>query len=104
MSKMIIDTAKTVRQVVLYQAQAIPEELFDIQADSYNNTIRWNIGHMIYWMDTYMTLGFSKESAIPASYASFFNSGTAPANWVDTPPSKEELIQQLSSQLTPYPS
>ncbi|MCY9696505.1 DinB family protein [Paenibacillus alginolyticus] len=99
MSKMIIDTAKTVRQVVLYQAQAIPEELFDIQADSYNNTIRWNIGHMIYWMDTYMTLGFSKESAIPASYASFFNSGTAPANWADTPPSKEELIQQLSSQL-----
>lgn len=52
MSKMIIDTAKTVRQVVLYQVQAIPEELFDIQADSYNNTIRWNIGHMIYWMDT----------------------------------------------------
>lgn len=99
MSEMIIDTAKKVRQVALYQAQAIPEELFDIQADSYNNTIRWNLGHMIYWMDAYMTLGFSKESAIPASYAAFFNSGTAPANWVDMPPSKEELIQQLSGQL-----
>ncbi|WP_367618544.1 DinB family protein [Paenibacillus andongensis] len=99
MSEMIIDTAKKVRQVVLYQMQAIPEELFDIQADSYNNTIRWNIGHMIYWMDTYMTLAFSKDSSIPASYASFFNSGTAPANWANTPPSKEELIQELSIQL-----
>jgi hypothetical protein len=100
MSELIIGTAKTVRQVALHQVQAITEELFDIQADSYNNTIRWNVGHMIYWMDAYMMLGFSKESAVPASYASFFNSGTAPANWTDTPPSKEELIQQLSAQLS----
>lgn len=100
MSEMIISTTKTVRQVAIQQVQAIQEELFDIQAAYYNNTIRWNVGHMIYWMDAYMMLGFSKKSAIPASYASFFSSGTAPANWTNTPPSKEELIQQLSSQLS----
>ncbi|MDQ0116223.1 DinB family protein [Paenibacillus harenae] len=99
MSEMIINSAKTVRQLVLQQVKAIPEDLYDIQPDCYNNTIRWNIGHMIYWMDAYMSLGFSKESAIPATYASFFNSGTAPSNWTDTPPSKEELIEFLSDQL-----
>jgi hypothetical protein len=100
MSEMIINTAQTVRQLVLQQVQAIPEELFDIQPDSFNNTVRWNVGHMIYWMDAYMSLGFSHESAIPAAYSSFFKSGTAPANWTDTPPSKEELIQQMSRQLS----
>ncbi|WP_053372502.1 DinB family protein [Paenibacillus sp. FJAT-27812] len=100
MSEMMIKTAQTVRQLVLQQVQAIPEELFDIQPDAYNNTVRWNVGHMIYWMDVYMSLGFSRQSAIPAAYASFFKSGTAPANWTDTPPSKEELIQQLSDQLS----
>lgn len=79
--------------------QGIPEELFDSQADSYNNTIRWNVGHMIYWMDAYMKMGFSMDSAIPESYASFFNSGTSPASWTNIPPSKDELILQLSAQL-----
>jgi DinB superfamily len=100
MSEIIIHTAKSVRQLVLHQVQAIPEEVYDIQLDAFNNTIRWNVGHMIYWMDTYMTLCFSKDSAIPVSYASFFNSGTKPANWTDTPPTKGELIEQLSRQLS----
>ncbi|MZQ81988.1 DinB family protein [Paenibacillus sp. 5J-6] len=99
MSETIIGTAKTVHQVALHKVQSISEELFDLQPDSYNNTIRWNVGHMIYWMDAYMKLGFSKDSAIPESYASFFNSGTLPANWNQTPPSKVELIEQLSAQL-----
>ncbi|BFT73469.1 DinB family protein [Paenibacillus sp. P36] len=99
MSETIISTAKTVRQVVLHKVQGIPEELFDIQADSYNNTIRWNVGHMVYWMDAYMKIGFAKDSMIPESYATFFNSGTSPASWTHIPPSKEELIVQLSAQL-----
>jgi hypothetical protein len=51
MSVMIINTAKIVRQVVLQQVQAIPEELFNVQAAGFNNTIRWNVGHIIYWME-----------------------------------------------------
>ncbi|EGG35848.1 conserved domain protein [Paenibacillus sp. HGF5] len=40
MSEMIINTAKTGRQLVLQQVKVIPEELFDIQAAGFNNTIR----------------------------------------------------------------
>lgn len=99
MSEMIIHTAKNVRQLVLQQVQAIPEENFDMQPQPYNNTLRWNVGHIIYWMDLCMSLGFSKASAIPDNYASFFNSGTTPANWTGSPPSKDELIEQLVLQL-----
>jgi len=100
MSEMIMNTAKIVRQVVLQQVQAIREELFDIQAEDFNNTIRWNVGHIIYWMDKYSTLSFGFPSAIPGSYDTLFNSGTKPVDWTFAPPSKEELVEMLTAQLS----
>lgn len=99
MSEIIISTAQTLRQVVLQQVQAIPEELYDIKPDAFNNTVRWNVGHIIFWMDSYLSLCFQSAPAIPASYAAFFNSGTKPGDWKEVPPSKEELLQELSRQL-----
>ncbi|CAG7658515.1 DinB family protein [Paenibacillus allorhizosphaerae] len=100
MSEMIINTAKTARHVLLQQVQAIPEELFDIQPAGFNNTIRWNVGHMIYWMDMYSTLGFGSPSALPDSYCTLFSSGTKPLDWTFAPPSKEELVEMLMAQLS----
>jgi len=100
MSEMIINTAKIVRQVVLQQVEAIREELYDIQAEGFNNTIRWHVGHMVYWLDKYSTLSFGSPSAIPDSYDTLFNSGTKPSDWTFAPPSKEELVEMLTVQLT----
>ncbi|MEC0256645.1 DinB family protein [Paenibacillus lautus] len=100
MSEMMINTAKTARQVLLQQVQAIPEELFDIQPAGFNNTIRWNVGHMIYWMDKYSPLIFGSPSAIPDLYETLFNSGTKPLDWTFAPPSKEELVEMLTTQLS----
>lgn len=100
MSEMIINTAKILRQVVMQQVQAIPEELFDIQPEGFNNTIRWNVGHMIYWMDKYSTLSFGSASAIPDTYDALFNSGTKPSDWTITPPSKEEIVEILTDQFS----
>ncbi|OMF78778.1 DinB family protein [Paenibacillus glucanolyticus] len=105
MSGMIISTAKIVRQVVLQQVQTIPEELFDIQAAGFNNTIRWNVGHIIYWLDQYSILSFGFPSVgfpsvIPDSYVALFSSGTKPSDWTSAPPSKEELVEMLKAQLS----
>lgn len=100
MSEMIINTAKTVRQVVLQQVNAIPEERFDVQAAGFNNTIRWNVGHIIYWMDRYATLSFGSPTAIPGLYETLFNSGTKPSDWTFAPPSKEVLVEMLTAQLS----
>ncbi|MDP4096802.1 DinB family protein [Paenibacillus sp. P96] len=102
MTHSAISTSKVLRQIVIGQVQAIPEERFDIQAEGFNNTIRWNIGHVIYWMDKYSTLSFASLSAVPDHYASLFNSGTKPSDWEITPPSKEELVNLLSSQLSRF--
>ncbi|MEF3306593.1 DinB family protein [Paenibacillus sp. GYB003] len=99
MSEIIIRTAQSLRQLVVRQVQAIPEEMFDIKPDVFNNNIRWNVGHIVFWMDSYLSLCFRTGSAIPASYAELFNSGTKPADWTKAPPSKEEMIRELSLQL-----
>jgi hypothetical protein len=52
MSQASIQTAKTVRQLLIESIQAIPEEIYDVQPEGFPNTIRWNVGHqatMLHW-------------------------------------------------------
>ncbi|WNC17572.1 DinB family protein [Brevibacillus brevis] len=99
MSKSMIHTAISVRQLALHQIQSIPEEFFDKQPPQFSNTIRWNVGHIAFCLDYFLSLGLPYTSSLPESYAAFFNAGTKPADWTMGPPSKEELVQALSAQL-----
>ncbi|AFC27961.1 hypothetical protein PM3016_1022 [Paenibacillus mucilaginosus 3016] len=96
----IFHTAKVLRQIAIGQLQGAEEEKFDVQPEGFSNTVRWNAGHMIYFLDKFSTLSFGTPSAVPDSYEAFFTSGTKPSDWTQTPPSKEELLGQLSAQLT----
>ncbi|WP_274654627.1 DinB family protein [Paenibacillus humicola] len=100
MANSIISSGKVLRQIVIGQLQGISEDQFDVQVKGFNNTIRWNVGHMVYWMDKYSTLSFGLPSAIPPHYESLFGSGTKPSEWTMTPPSKEELTERLMAQLS----
>ena len=100
MSNSIIATGKVLRQIVIGQLQGVPEDQFDIQPRGFNNTVRWNAGHMVYWMDKYAALSFGLPSSIPPHYESLFGSGTRPSEWTTTPPSKEELTERLMAQLS----
>ncbi|MFD0697697.1 DinB family protein [Paenibacillus sp. GCM10027628] len=96
----IINTGKILRQIVIGQLQGVSEDQLDMQPEGFNNTIRWNVGHMIYWMDKYSTLSFGSPSAIPAHFEALFCSGTKPSDWTIAPPSKEELTELLVAQLS----
>lgn len=96
----IVNTGKVLHQLVIGQVQGIPESLFDITPAGFRNTIRWNVGHIVFWLDRYQQLCFGSASTIPASYETLFNSGTKPADWTISPPSQEELVQQLANQLS----
>lgn len=100
MANSIITSGKVLHQIVIGQLQGVSEDQFDFQAKGFNNTIRWNVGHMVYWMDKYSTLSFGYPSAIPSHYESLFGSGTKPSEWTITPPSKEELIERIMAQLS----
>ncbi|WP_248924260.1 DinB family protein [Paenibacillus hamazuiensis] len=100
MAKSIISTGKVLRQIVIGQLQGVSEDRFDIQPKGFNNTIRWNVGHMVYWMDKYFSLCFGFSSAVPPQYEALFGSGTKPADWTVAPPSKDELTEMLMAQLS----
>ncbi|MGO4109730.1 DinB family protein [Paenibacillus sp. YAF4_2] len=100
MTNSIITSGKVLQQIVIGQLQGVSEDQFDIQAKGFNNTIRWNVGHIVYWMDKYSTLSFGLPSVIPPHYASLFGSGTKPTEWTINPPSKEELTELLMAQLS----
>lgn len=102
MSNALLSTAKSVRQMVIQQIQAISEELFDAQPDQFNNTIRWNVGHIAFTNEYFLSLGLPIEFNLPDNYAQLFNTGTKPSDWNDIPPTKEQLIQNLSSQLASF--
>ncbi|MFJ9499739.1 DinB family protein [Brevibacillus centrosporus] len=99
MSQSMIRTALSVRQLVLHQIQSIPEDLFDKQPPQFANTIRWNVGHIAFCLNYFLTLGLPFSTSLPGTYAAFFHTGTKPADWTAAPPSKEELVQCLSAQL-----
>jgi hypothetical protein len=100
MANSIITSGNVLHQIVIGQLQGVSEDQFDIQAKGFNNTIRWNVGHMVYWMDKYSALSFFLPPSIPIHYESLFGSGTKPSEWTITPPSKEELIELLMAQLS----
>ena len=100
MTQSIIRTGNVLRSIVIGQLQEVSESQMDIQPEGFRNTVRWNIGHIVYWMDKYVSLSFDSPSAIPLQYEALFNSGTKPSDWTETPPSKEELIGMLTVQLS----
>jgi hypothetical protein len=100
MAQSIINTGKVLRQIVIGQLQVVSESRMDIQPEGFPNTVRWNIGHMVYWLDKYASISFGSLSAIPTQYETLFNSGTKPSDWTVMPPSKDELTALLASQLS----
>lgn len=100
MAQSIINTGKVLRQIIIGQLQDVPESQMDIQPEGFRNSVRWNVGHIVYWLDKYASLSFGSPSAIPAQYETLFNSGTKPSAWTATPPSKDELIGMLEVQLS----
>lgn len=99
MSQSMIATATSVRQIGLQQIPLIPEELLDIQSPAFSNTLRWNIGHIVFCFQHFLSIGLPYQSDLPASYSTLFQPGTKPSDWTTTPPSKDELIHYLSVQL-----
>jgi hypothetical protein len=98
MLQTMIQTALTARQLVLGSVQQIPEDWYDIRPSAFPNIIRWNIGHIITMMDWFLNDIEGYNFELPQHYSSLFASGTKPADWTTAPPSKEELIEQLSRQ------
>jgi uncharacterized damage-inducible protein DinB len=99
-SQVVLHTAQIVRSTLLARIEAISEELFDVQPSPFNNTIRWNIGHIIATLDGMIFKRVTQTSMLPAGFADYYKGGTKPSDWANTPHSKDELVGFLKQQFS----
>ena len=86
------------RIYTLGRIRQVKEIAWDIQPPGFNNTIRWNVGHI------YVNSEVLTQKAIPTyeivlpEWISLFVSGTKPNDWDVEPPTSDELVSALQEQ------
>ncbi|MFD1415553.1 DinB family protein [Oceanobacillus jeddahense] len=86
------------RTALLTYASDLDDPIIDVQADYFNNTIRWHLGHVLVTMEKFLFRYPSKSENIPANFADLFGSGTNPEDWKEEPPSLGALLEALETQ------
>ena len=98
MEQTIFDHMETVRGITEKSIKRIPEEMADIIPEGFNNSIRWNLGHIAYVQEK-LVFGISGEMMnVPMNYERLFGAGTKPAEWTEPPPSFKEIAAVLTGQ------
>jgi hypothetical protein len=76
----------------------LDEKTSDVQPNGFNNTIRWNLGHVLTCSEQ-MMFGYPEHpSNIPASYNEMFMGGSKPSEWGPDIPTLQELAGYLENQ------
>ncbi|WP_180953560.1 DinB family protein [Bacillus sp. T33-2] len=92
--------AEDVRKDTLGILESIPEDLWDVVPEGFNNSVRWNAGHIL--MDQYLWFYHKIEDEMPLQgIEAFFAYGTSPKSWdaMQQPPSREEILAFLKEQI-----
>lgn len=87
-----------VRKRTVAEMEQITEAEMDVLHDGFNNTIRWNFGHICAVTEN---LAFKVEEGLrilPKEFHDFFDGGTSPRQWNDKPPSVESIAKYLTEQ------
>ncbi|WP_419872667.1 DinB family protein [Candidatus Pristimantibacillus sp. PTI5] len=85
------------RETLLKSIRDISETDADVMPNGFNNTIRWNIGHILTSADRSFVIA-KLTAKLPPHYKPLFLTGTTPKNWTIEAPSLQELLSQLEEQ------
>ncbi|MCY9656803.1 DinB family protein [Paenibacillus chondroitinus] len=86
------------RNRLLQLVEGCPEDKRNVVPPGFNNSIHWQIGHVLAVTDRLIFALSEQPSLVPANYISFFGNGTKPADWQEEPPAWDVIIAQLKEQ------
>jgi len=95
---MIFNLMDIIRNRTIKWVEGVEQTIVDVQPANYNNTLHWNIGHVLTVHERLMFSFNGEPSALPSEYKDWFGNGTKPADWTTEPPSVRILLQQLGEQ------
>lgn len=78
--------------------QDFSEEMLDFESKYFENTIRWHIGNVLYVDEKLLFVNPDKTQKLPKEYRELFSSDIHVKDWKITPPSLEELMENLIDQ------
>ena len=87
-----------VRQWSIELAESCPADLAEKRAAPFNNTIRWQFGHILTVAERMLFQHPKQESMLPAAFSEWFEAGTSPDAWNETTPNLAELTTLLKDQ------
>ena len=96
--KGILKQASFYRSMTLRNVKLVTEEMADTQPEGFSNTIRWNVGHILFVQDKLITSALGKESYLPETYSKLFAPGTKPSDWRGEAPDLRTLYRALKTQ------
>ena len=74
------------------------EAEWDTQPRGYNNTIRWNAGHIFVTMEYFASLVIEEYETVNPKWIPYFVTGTMPSSWEGDAPSREDILEALGKQ------
>ncbi|MFD0589916.1 DinB family protein [Paenibacillus sp. GCM10027627] len=89
---------RKIREETIAFAESVPSHRLDAIPEGFNNSIRWNLGHLLAAWDHGIFPKIGEAWRIPANYHSLFPRGTSPRDWKETPPSISEIVSGLRRQ------
>lgn len=90
---------KFARMYTMGRLSMTKEDAWDVQPTGFNNTVRWNAGHVYCTLESFTAMVIPSYEPHHQEWQKFFVRGTSPAEWEGNPPSKEELEAALQEQL-----
>ncbi len=88
------------RGALIKSFKEMDETTANVQPNGFNNTIRWQLGHVLLSGESFL-FGFPKRSTnLPNSYLEWFGRGSNPSSWTQDVPSVSVLVKQLEEQST----
>ncbi|MCJ8013863.1 DinB family protein [Paenibacillus sp. KQZ6P-2] len=86
------------RNGIIQKVQTLPEEIRNVVPEGFNNSIHWQLGHLLTVTNHIVFQFAGKESVIPDHYKAFFGPSTKPADWTEEAPAWDTLIEELTRQ------
>lgn len=100
---------RKLRDETIAFAESVDPDKLDLIPEGFNNSIRWNLGHLLAAWDHGIFPKLGGSWRIPTLYHSMFPKGTSPRDWQEPPPSLKDIVrwmkeqkEQITEELTPH--
>ncbi len=94
----LLETSRAGTLQTAKKVQADHADLADVIPEGFNNSIRWNLGHIAAILDQLANYPAGEQPELPKEYNKAFSNGTSPKNFDDSTPSLDAIIQALEEQ------